>query len=94
MANYFIPLAHAKDWEGNTPLHDAAYCGHSSTIRRLVLYGAFIDARNDKGQTPYHIAIEEGMIDVAVLLILYGAQIQARDAKFLMDIPQREVIFM
>lgn len=48
-----------KNVAGNTPLHYAAWRGHTGAISALLAAGADFDARNTYGATPLDIAIRE-----------------------------------
>jgi hypothetical protein len=57
------------DWNGWTPLHDAAYNGHVEIVRLLLQNGAELNARSNEGSTPLHIAARHGNIDIFHLLV-------------------------
>lgn len=48
----------AVDSEGNTPLHLAAYKGHSDLVALLIAKGADVEARNKLNQTPLTATID------------------------------------
>lgn len=49
----FAPKAiHAKDGDGNMPLHEAAYYGNLEAVKLLIKAGAKVNAKNKKGETP------------------------------------------
>lgn len=54
----------ARDNEGFTALHFAAYCGQLATTRCLVHHGASIDAVDDNGVTPLMWAAKAGHTDI------------------------------
>ncbi|KAK3358092.1 hypothetical protein B0T25DRAFT_517407 [Lasiosphaeria hispida] len=56
-----------------TPLHLAAYTGSASTVRVLVMAGAFIDAQSHKGETPLHLAARSGKPEAVETLLSLGA---------------------
>ncbi len=70
------------EWDGSTPLHVAAMCGHVDIAALLISAGARIDARNHAVQadnvTPLHLAAGLGHADVARLLIAKGADVNDR----------------
>lgn len=55
---------------GNTPLHVACICGHTSIARMLLRHrGCEVDARDVDGRTPLYVAAMGGHIDIVKLLI-------------------------
>jgi len=54
--------------EKNTPLHEAAICGHSSVIRSLLQAGANRERVNNNGRMAWQLAAEEAHLEAAVLL--------------------------
>jgi hypothetical protein len=46
----------AKDADGSTALHYAAYCGTSEQISRLISYGADVEAKDNQGDRPIDTA--------------------------------------
>ena len=55
------------------PLHAAAARGDAGEVRRLLLFGAAVDVRNDAGCTPLHLACIQGAGNpVCVKLLLEG----------------------
>ena len=59
----------AKDSNGDTPLHRAAYSAGIETVRELLSCGADIQACNKDGQTPVAVAIVRGDKKIDELLI-------------------------
>lgn len=49
-------LVHARDSDGYTPLHRAAYSNHINVIAYLLSLGANISAKTEMGWTPLHSA--------------------------------------
>lgn len=45
-----------QDFNGNTPLHDAASLGSTESLEVLVKKGAITDIRNNRGKTPLDVA--------------------------------------
>jgi hypothetical protein len=66
-------LAHARDVEGRTPMHEAATNGDVESVQALLRAGGEIDARSERGQTPLDRAIAHGKAAVARMLIDAGA---------------------
>jgi len=74
-------LAHARDKDGSTPLHCAAWRGHAAVAELLLNAGADVNARNQNehyGDTPLHAAAHGNQRAVAELLIGRGADVHAK----------------
>jgi ankyrin repeat protein len=74
-------LAQARDEEGSTPLHHAAWKGQAEVAALLLDAGADVNAKNENthwGGTPLHAAAHGNQRAVAELLIARGADLQAR----------------
>jgi ankyrin repeat protein len=74
-------LLQAKDADGSTPLHCAAWKGHAELARLLLEAGADVHAQNENGHwggTPLHAAAHANQRAVAELLLAHGADPQAR----------------
>jgi ankyrin repeat protein len=74
-------LVGARDKEGSTPLHCAAWKGHVGVAELLLDAGAEVNARNQNehyGDTPLHAAAHGNQRAVAELLIARGADVHAR----------------
>ncbi len=65
---------------GWTPLHYAAYAGHSHLIAKFVAFGANINSATDNGLTALMLASMNGHIEVVHTLLLNKADIELRDA--------------
>src|SRR5437764_12776413 len=68
--------------DGWTPLHLAAFFGHTKVAELLLSHGADVSARsrNSNGNTPLHAALAGNHKFVAGLLIGRGADVNAPDA--------------
>lgn len=75
-------LLAARDSDGSTPLHCAAWKGHREVVAFLLSAGADANARNENdhwGTTPLHAAAHANQAAIAELLIASGAEVNARD---------------
>ena len=63
----------ARNGEGDTLLHLAAFRGSEDDVRELVALGSVINARGDHGMTALHYAAISGHTDVAECLLSLGA---------------------
>ncbi|MEN9818982.1 MAG: hypothetical protein RLZ32_2862 [Gemmatimonadota bacterium] len=72
---------HATNATRNTPLH-AALAGavNATLVRRLVMAGASVTARDAHGATPLHLAASRGADALCDLLLARGADPRARTA--------------
>ena len=68
----------AKDNDGRTPLHRAAYNDHKDVAALLIANGAQVNAKGEYGCTPLHCAAYYGHEAIVTLLIANGAQVNAR----------------
>lgn len=59
----------AEKKQFRTPLHLAAKNGHLTTVKKLVLFGANLSARDKKGKTPARLAAENGYFDIVEYLM-------------------------
>ncbi len=55
----------AKDNEGRTPLHAAAYNGHKDVVQLLLANKADVNAKDAYSQTPLHEAAVKGYRDIS-----------------------------
>lgn len=75
-------LVKARDKDGSTPLHCAAWKGHLQVVAVLLKAGADVNAQNENdhwGTTPLHAAAHANQAAIAQLLIDHGADVQATD---------------
>jgi ankyrin repeat protein len=75
-------LIHARDTDGSTPLHCAAWKGHPEVVAFLLSAGADANAQNSNGHwgtTPLHAAAHANQAVIAELLIAHGADPNAQD---------------
>jgi ankyrin repeat protein len=66
--------ANAKDGDGLTPLHKAAWNGHLEVAKRLLAAGADINATDIDGYTPLTKATEQKKSNVVAYLRTKGAK--------------------
>jgi ankyrin repeat protein len=75
-------LLNARDKDGSTPLHCAAWKGHVAVVEVLLDAGANINDVNTNthwGTTPLHAAAHGNQKDVAAVLIARGANLRAKN---------------
>lgn len=75
-------LIHARDKDGSTPLHWAAWRGQIDVTRLLLKAGAEVNAQSQNthwGTTPLHAAAHGNQAAVAQLLLEHGANIRAKN---------------
>jgi ankyrin repeat protein len=75
-------LLNARDKDGSTPLHCAAWKGHYEIVELLLEAGADVCAQNGNehwGTTPLHAAAHANQAKIAELLIEHGADLNAQD---------------
>ena len=77
---------HARDCDGETPLHETLYyTGFSETeiqvdvLRQLLEYGADSNVSDHNHSTPLHQASPRGWAKVAQLLLSYDARVDEED---------------
>lgn len=71
----------AQDCNCHTPLHMAAFCGHTKACKALLLAQANPSARGEDSKTPLHWAAEKGYEDVCQLLLDYTADLSVRETQ-------------
>lgn len=64
-----------KEGSLSTALHAAAKYGNDKVAKRLIVWGAVIDARDKFGHTPLWLAAAHGHVDIAMFLLNAGADI-------------------
>ncbi|CAO2604760.1 Ankyrin repeat domain-containing protein 49 [Lemmus lemmus] len=67
-----------REEDGYTPLHRAAYSGHSDIVRELVAQGADVHAVTVDGWTPLYSACKWNNTRVASFLLQHDADINAQ----------------
>lgn len=71
----------ARDEDGATPLHKAAYAGQTKVVQLLVSKGAEVDSQDNEDGTPLHNACFTGHLECAKLLLSSQANLNCADAK-------------
>jgi ankyrin repeat protein len=87
-------LVQARDTDGSTPLHCAAWKGHAEAAKLLLEAGADVHAQNENGHwggTPLHAAAHGNQRAVAELLLAHGADPQAKSCNS--RVPMDETAF-
>lgn len=72
----------ARDTDGSTALHCAAWKGHQAVVSFLLKAGADVNTYNNNGHwgtTPLHAAAHANQAKIAQMLIDNGADVNARD---------------
>ena len=69
----------AKNKNGWTPLHAAAFEDHKEIAELLIAKGADVNAKNRDDWTPLHFAALEDHKEITELLIAKGADVNAKD---------------
>ncbi len=71
----------ARDAEGRSALHEAAFAGHADIVAALLAAGADAQARDQRGRTPWLAAARGGQAGVLDALAQAGADVAAVDAE-------------
>ncbi|XP_045175658.1 ankyrin repeat domain-containing protein 49-like isoform X2 [Mercenaria mercenaria] len=71
-------LVGSRDADGYTPLHRAAYNGHTDMVILLLENEADINAKTGDGWCPIHSASRWNQADVLSILLQFGANINAQ----------------
>ena len=66
-------VAHVRDKQGFTPLHEATWKGHHDIILLLLEYGVHLEIRDNDGDTPLYLAAYKGDLEVVRVLLEHGA---------------------
>jgi hypothetical protein len=69
----------AKDTEGLTPLHEAAWGNQLEMARLLLAHGADVNARDIYGDTPADVAARNGYQELFQLLVAKATEISRKD---------------
>jgi len=73
----------AKNWSGDTALHEAARCGHVDIVKTILRKNSgIIDEKNSLGQTALHLTVIFRYPDVCKLLLEKKADSNISDSCF------------
>ena len=68
----------ARNHEGRTPLHEAAYFANYIVVKQLVSAGADVNVKDHMGETPLHDAMLNGNIPLVEALLTHKACVNAK----------------
>ncbi|XP_011869057.1 PREDICTED: E3 ubiquitin-protein ligase MIB2-like isoform X1 [Vollenhovia emeryi] len=71
---------HAKDNNGNTPLHYAAFGNQMEIIQHLLAYGAAINAVNDSKCSALHVAVNKRAENGVGMLLFHACHVNLQNA--------------
>ena len=60
-------------------LFNACKSGHIDLVKKMLSYGADVNAKNNGGNTPLHLASYEGYTEIVKLLLEHGADVNAKN---------------
>ena len=69
----------ARGGSKETPIHVAAFAGHTNILSLLFEHGVDVDDRDTRDRTPLHLASMKGRVEAGQCLLDHGADIDARD---------------
>ena len=72
-------LLEARDGDGDTPLHYAAYGGNVDLIHYFIDKGAKLDLQDRQRKTPLHLAATNNRQEAVAALLKGGAALETRD---------------
>ena len=75
---------------GNFPLENAAKKCQVAVVKKLIEYGAIVDAKGENELTPLHSAVQKGYLDICKLLLSYNANINGVQSNGSGDTPLHE----
>ena len=82
--NFFLDrgaAVNAPDSTGRTPLIEAVFGGHLSTLEELLKRGADVNAQDADGWTALMEAASKGRADVVRILLAHGADARIKNKK-------------
>ena len=82
LTGLFVSLGadvNAKNAEGLTPLHVAAFLDSDRAIEELIAKGGDVNAADNEGRTPLHLAAYSGNAQAVKTLVQNGANLEATE---------------
>jgi ankyrin repeat protein len=73
-------LVHCRDTDDDTPLHLAVNNHHFDAVKKLLQYGAPVDATGCSCRTPLHCAVIKNLFDCTKILLEYQSSIGEEDS--------------